>query len=73
MTKKHPLKRKGRRRRFRTTREAQEQLQQISAAQDKGRSGTMHVVIDSVEKSKQRFLNALRTIKDVDDAIREFE
>jgi hypothetical protein len=66
-------KRKGRRSRLKTVSDSQTQLQQISSAQKAARQRKITTAIDSIEKSKQRFLNSLRRIKDADDAYREFE
>jgi hypothetical protein len=66
-------KRKGRRSRLKTAGDSQTQLQQISSAQKAARQRKITIAIDSIEKSKQRFLNSLRRIKDADDAYREFE
>lgn len=66
-------KRKGRRSRFKSAQDAQEQLHQIQAAQKAAHERKIRVRIDSIEKSKQRFLNTLRQIKDADDAHHEFD
>lgn len=65
--------RKGNRGRFKSARDAQDQLRQIESAQKAARSRRIKVRIDSIEKSRQRFVNKLREIKDVDDAINEYD
>jgi len=73
MAKSRPKKRKGRRSRLKTAKDAQSQLEQISAAQKKAQQRKIQVAINSIEKSRQRFLNSLRRIRNVDDAYREYE
>ena len=70
--KKPKKKRKGRRRRFKHARDAAEQLRQIEGAQARSREGTEPAIIDSIEKSRQRFRNALSNIRSLDDANEEF-
>jgi len=73
MAKQGQRKRKGRRSRLKTASEKQSQLREIELAQKISRQGKIRVKVDSIEKSKQRFLNSLREIRNADDAIREFE
>jgi hypothetical protein len=65
--------RKGIRSRFKTGRDAQEQLRQIESAQKAARLRRIKAKIDSIEKSRQRLMNKLDAIKDADDAINEFD
>ena len=70
--KKLTKKRKGRRKRFKRARDAADQLRQIESAQSRAREGTEPAIIDSIEKSRQRFRNALSNIRSLDDANEEF-
>ena len=66
-------KRKGRRARFKRPVDAADQLSQIEQTQRAVREGKLHRIVDNVDKSKQRFRNGLRRVRDLDDAIEDFD
>ena len=66
-------KRKGRRGRFRTAADAQDQLLDIRAAQRAVRQGKLKGSIDNTDKSEQRMSNGLGRVRNLDDAIEDFD
>ena len=64
---------RSRRSRFKTAQDAQDQLRQIEQAQADVRTGKSRAIIESIEKSRQRFRNSLGNIRSLDDAHEQFD
>jgi hypothetical protein len=62
-----------RRSRFKRSQDAHDQLQQIEQAQKISRARKSPAIIESIEKSRQRFRNSLGDIQSLDDAYEQFD
>jgi hypothetical protein len=62
-----------RRSRFKTALDSQEQLEEIELAQKAARKGKIKKRIDNTEKSRQRLMNSLRSIRSEDEAYQQYK